>query len=57
MDTPGEITRPLGELKAGNKSAESKLVEAGYPELRRIAGAISKRERTGHTLQATAPGD
>ncbi len=54
MDTPGEITRLLGELKAGNKRAESKLVEAVYPELRRIAGRYLKRERAGHTLQATA---
>jgi RNA polymerase sigma factor (TIGR02999 family) len=49
-----EITRLLGELRAGRREAESRLVEAVYPELRRIAARYLKGERPGHTLQATA---
>jgi RNA polymerase sigma-70 factor, ECF subfamily len=44
----------LGELRAGRKEVESRLFEAVYPELRRIAGHYMKTERAGHTLQATA---
>ena len=53
-DKSGEITRLLGEMRAGDKAAESRLMEAVYPELRRIAGYYLKRERAGHTLQPTA---
>jgi RNA polymerase sigma-70 factor, ECF subfamily len=44
----------LGELRAGRKDVESRLIEAVYPEMRRIAGRYMKAERPGHTLQATA---
>ena len=54
MDAAGEITRLLQELKAGNKAAESQLLEVVYPELRKIAGRYLKSERAGHTLQPTA---
>ena len=54
MDDAGEITRLLGELRAGNKAAESRLLEVVYPELRKIAGRYLKGERAGHTLQPTA---
>lgn len=54
MDNPAEITRLLGELSAGRGEAKDRLVEAVYPELKRIAGIYLSRERTGHTLQATA---
>jgi RNA polymerase sigma factor (TIGR02999 family) len=54
MDRPEAITRMLGELRAGSKEAESRLIEAVYPELRRIAGHYLRAERPGHTLQATA---
>jgi RNA polymerase sigma factor (TIGR02999 family) len=50
----GEITRLLEEFRAGKRDAESRLVEAVYPELRRIAARYLRRERAGHTLQATA---
>ena len=49
-----EITRLLAELRAGRREAESRLVEAVYPELRRIAGRYMKGERPGHSMQATA---
>jgi len=50
-DEPGEITRLLAELRSGDTSAESRLIEAVYPELRRIAARYLHRERAGHTLQ------
>jgi RNA polymerase sigma-70 factor (ECF subfamily) len=49
-----DITRMLGELRAGRREVESRLMEAVYPELRRIAGRYMRAERPGHTLQATA---
>jgi RNA polymerase sigma-70 factor, ECF subfamily len=54
MDGPTDITRLLGELKAGNKAAESRLLEVVYPELRKIAGRFLRGERPGHTLQPSA---
>ena len=54
MASSEDITRMLGELRAGRKEVESRLIEAVYPELRRIAGHHMRRERPGHTLQATA---
>src|SRR3974377_1099004 len=44
----------LGELRAGRKEVESRLLEAVYPELRRIAAHYMQGERAGHTLQPTA---
>jgi RNA polymerase sigma factor (TIGR02999 family) len=49
-----EITRLLGEVRAGNSRAESVLVDALYRELRQIAVKLLQRERPGHTLQPTA---
>jgi RNA polymerase sigma-70 factor, ECF subfamily len=49
----GEITQLLSELRAGNRDAESELVEAVYPELRRLAARLLRSERPGHTLQTT----
>jgi RNA polymerase sigma-70 factor, ECF subfamily len=50
----GDITRLLGEIRNGNRDAESELVAALYPDLHRIAARLMKRERTDHTLQTTA---
>jgi len=50
----GEITRLLCEIRNGNRDAESELIAALYPDLHRIAVRLMKRERTDHTLQATA---
>jgi RNA polymerase sigma factor (TIGR02999 family) len=44
----------LGELRAGRRDVESRLLEAVYPELRRIAAHYMQGERAGHTLQPTA---
>ena len=54
METRETITRMLGELRAGRKEVESRLLEAVYPELRRIAAHYMQGERAGHTLQPTA---
>ena len=52
--TGGEVTRLLGQLRAGNQDVADQLIPLIYDELRRIAGAQMGRERRGHTLQATA---
>lgn len=51
---PGEITRLLGQWARGDRGALDALMPAVYLELRAIAGAYLRRERTGHTLQPTA---
>src|SRR5579864_9505689 len=54
MADSGEITRLLGEVRAGNLEAQSRLMEVMYPELRRLAAHFMHRERPDHTLQPTA---
>jgi RNA polymerase sigma factor (TIGR02999 family) len=54
MDRAGDVTRLLGDLKAGDKAAEAQLLELVYPELRKIARRYLRGERSGHTLQPTA---
>jgi RNA polymerase sigma-70 factor, ECF subfamily len=51
---PGDITRLLERVRAGDRGAESRLMEAVYPELRRIAARRLRAERPGHTLQPSA---
>ena len=53
-ETGGEVTRLLGQLRAGNQEVAGQIVPLIYDELRRIAGGQMRRERPGHTLQATA---
>ena len=50
-DKGGEITRILRESAGG---AEEEILPLVYDELRSIARARMARERSGHTLQATA---
>ena len=54
MDSYGEITQVLRRLGAGEKAAESELIQLVYSELHRIAVGKLRRERPGHTLQPTA---
>jgi RNA polymerase sigma-70 factor (ECF subfamily) len=54
MVQPEEITALLKQLQAGKRDLEARLVEAVYPELRRIARRHLRDERAGHTLQPTA---
>jgi RNA polymerase sigma factor (TIGR02999 family) len=53
-DPQREVTTLLDEIRAGNGAARDRLVELVYDELRRLAGALLRRERPDHTLQPTA---
>jgi RNA polymerase sigma factor (TIGR02999 family) len=53
-DAVSDVTALLVKLRAGNRDVAGQLVPLIYDELRRIAGAQMRRERAGHTLQATA---
>src|SRR5579884_2219376 len=53
-DRGGDVTRLLDQLRTGNQEAANQLVPLVYAELRRMAAAYMRRERPGHTLQATA---
>lgn len=56
MESPakGDVTMLLAQLSKGNEDAAGKLISLVYDELRRLAGAYMRRERTDHTLQPTA---
>lgn len=56
MDDPqaGEATRLLHDLTAGDAGAAEALFPIIYEDLRRLAESFLRRERKGHTLQATA---
>lgn len=45
------MTRLLGRIAAGDESAWNRLYEIVLVDLRRVAGAMLRRERAGHTLQ------
>ena len=49
-----DVTVLLAELTRGNEEAASKLIPLVYAELRRLASSYMRRERSDHTLQATA---
>lgn len=46
--------RLLEEAEAGDRAAFNKLVEVMYPELKRLARYHLSKERSNHTLNATA---
>jgi RNA polymerase sigma factor (TIGR02999 family) len=50
---PGVITQQLQHWRAGDSEALSRLTEAIYKELRRLAQAILSRQASPQTLQAT----
>jgi RNA polymerase sigma factor (TIGR02999 family) len=50
----GDLTAIVNEARSGGADARERLVRAIYAELRRTAGGLMRRERPGHTLQATA---
>jgi RNA polymerase sigma-70 factor (ECF subfamily) len=53
--SPGEdVSTLLRAWSDGDQSALDKLAPIVYDELRRLAGHYMSRERTGHSLQATA---
>ena len=51
---PDDVTKLLGDLRAGDGAALPELVETVQGELKRLAARHLARERPGHTLQATA---
>jgi RNA polymerase sigma factor (TIGR02999 family) len=51
---PGDVTQLLRQLSGGDPEAADKLVPLIYNELRRLAVRHLRRERSNHTLQATA---
>ncbi len=53
-DQPGRITQLLERWDGGDQSALDELAPLVYAELRKVAAAYLRRERPGHTLQATA---
>src|ERR1700687_2322766 len=55
MDPANEdVTLLLSKMTKGNKEAASKLIPLVYDELHKLARRHMRRERTDHTLQATA---
>jgi len=55
--TPGsapDVTQLLANWSKGDHSALEQLMPLVYSELRRLAGAYLRRERSNHTLQSTA---
>jgi RNA polymerase sigma factor (TIGR02999 family) len=54
MQTPTDVTLILKQVGAGDGDAVAKLVPLLYDELRRLASYYLRRERSDHTLQATA---
>lgn len=53
-DPTGEVTNLLAAWKSGDSAALEQLMPVVYGELRRVAERHIRRERKGHTLQATA---
>lgn len=49
----GEITELLHRWRTGDRQAENQLFALVMPDLRRLAHYLMKRERGGHSLQAT----
>ena len=53
-EDPGEVTRLLERMSAGDGGAERELLPLVYEQLKRVAIALFQQERAGHTLQPTA---
>lgn len=54
MSSHGNVTELLIGAQQGDKAALDRLLPVVYTELRRLAAAYLRRERSNHTLQATA---
>ncbi|MCB0302137.1 MAG: RNA polymerase subunit sigma-70, partial [Calditrichaeota bacterium] len=50
----GDVTQLLAELSGGNRSVVDRLIPVVYDELHQLAERELRRERAGHTLNATA---
>ena len=51
--SPGRVTEVLAAAGAGDPAAREELLALVYGELRALARSQMRRERAGHTLQAT----
>jgi RNA polymerase sigma factor (TIGR02999 family) len=54
QDDAGDLTGLLREWSGGDAGALERIMPVAYNQLRAIAAWQMQRERTGHTLQATA---
>lgn len=54
INPPKEVTQLLAAYNAGDQQALEQLLPLVYDELRRLADHYLRRERSDHTLQATA---
>lgn len=54
MTSPHDVTQLLRDWRNGDEQALERLTPLVYDELRRLAARYLRREREGHTLQATA---
>jgi len=52
--SPGEITLLLRRVRPGDPATLNELMDAVYPELRKLARSHLRRERAIHVLQPTA---
>jgi RNA polymerase sigma factor (TIGR02999 family) len=53
-ESPIDVTSLLKQLSNGNQEVLAELIPLVYDELRRLAAYHLRRERSNHTLQATA---
>lgn len=53
LPAPDKVARLMEDFRRGDKTAADGLVEFLYPELRKLAAARMKGERTEHTWQPT----
>src|SRR2546423_15104008 len=54
MDAAPDVTQLLVNWSRGDQAALEQLMPLVYGELRRLAAAYLRRERSNHTLQSTA---
>ena len=54
MDEPADITGLLAAARGGDASAQSRLFDSVYRELKALAAAKLRAERADHTLQPSA---
>jgi RNA polymerase sigma factor (TIGR02999 family) len=53
-ESPQELTKILGRVRAGDERAKEVVLARVYDELRRVASRLMRRERPNHTLSPTA---
>jgi RNA polymerase sigma factor (TIGR02999 family) len=53
-NAPADVTQLLAAMQKRDEAASDQLFSIVYNELRKLAASYMRRERAGHTLQATA---